>query len=84
MENLLWVREVVVYLLVEDVEYDVQEVPVRWVGQAETSRNENMNGVTRRSWNAYHMKKKKPVTRAGYFSAKLVGLASLWESLINS
>jgi hypothetical protein len=29
MENLLWVREVVVYLLVEDVEYDVQEVPVR-------------------------------------------------------
>ena len=34
--DLLWVGEVVVDLLVEDVEYDVEEVPAEEVAQART------------------------------------------------
>jgi hypothetical protein len=31
--HLLWIGEVVVYLLIEDVEYNVQEVPTRSLAQ---------------------------------------------------
>ena len=87
--GLLWVGEVVVDLLVEDVEYDVEEVPAEEVAQLAEGLNEN---IKKRGRNAnivellacetetYHMKKKKPVTRAGYLSRKPAGLATLSQA----
>jgi hypothetical protein len=70
---LLWIGEVVVDLLVEDVEYDVEEVPAE--AHVYTGQNRWWSKCAEKQ--TYHMKKKKPVTRAGYFSRKPTDLASL-------